>query len=115
MRAVGDDGRSRPFGCRLELAMTGDAEDDDAGWSSIRRVLGRFSLRSGSFGGDLSAGEAVTDLDFLFRLLGDAVSISFAFSNAPQALVSSTDSTGVGGVRSRSLGGAAVRNTSRAP
>jgi hypothetical protein len=31
MREVGDEGRSRSFGCRLELAMTGDAEDDDAG------------------------------------------------------------------------------------
>ena len=115
MREVGDDGRSRPFVCRLELAMTGDAEDDDVGLSSIRLVLGRFSLRSGSLGGDLSAGDAVTDLDFLFRVFGEAVSISFAFSNAPQALVSSTDSTGVGGVGSRSLGGAAARNTSRAP
>jgi hypothetical protein len=115
MREVGDGGRSRLLGCRLELVMTGDAEDDDAGWSNILRVLGRFSLRSGSLGGDFSAGEPVTDRDFLFRLLGDAVSISFAFSNAPQALVSSTVSTGVGGVRSRSLGGAAARNTSRAP
>jgi hypothetical protein len=60
-------------------------------------------------------GEAVTDRDFLFRLLGEVVSISFAFSNAPQALVSSTDSTGIGGVGSRILGGAAARNTSRAP
>lgn len=115
MREVGDDGRSRLFGCRLEPAMTGDAEDDDVGLSIILRVLGRFSFLSGSLGGDFSAGEAVIDLDFLFRLLGDAVSISFAISNAPQALVSSTDSTGVGGVRSRSLGGAAARNTSRAP
>jgi hypothetical protein len=115
MRELGDDGRSRPLACRLELAMTGDAEDDDSGLSSTLRVLGRFSFRSGSCGGDVSAGEAVTDRDFLFRLLGDAVSISFAFSNAPQALVSSTDSTGVGGVWSRSLGGAAARNTSRAP
>jgi hypothetical protein len=48
MRVVGDDGRSRPFGCRLELAMTGDAEEDDSGLSNILRVLGRFSLRSGS-------------------------------------------------------------------
>lgn len=115
MREVGDDGRSRPFGCRLELAMTGDAEDDEAGLSSILRVLGRLSFRSGSLGGDFSAGEAVTDRDFLFRLLGEAVSSSFAFSNAPQALVSSADSTGVGGDWSRSLGGAAARNTSRAP
>lgn len=48
MRVVGDDGRSRPFGCRLELAMAGDAEEDDSGLSNILRVLGRFSLRSGS-------------------------------------------------------------------
>jgi hypothetical protein len=115
IRDVGDDGRSWPFDGLLELAMTGDAEDDDAGLSSILRVLGRFNFLSGSLGGDFSAGEAVADLDFLFRLLGDAVSISFAFSNAPHAFVSSTDSTGVGGVRSRSLGGAAARNTSRAP
>lgn len=114
MREVGDDGRSWPLDCRLELAIIGDAEED-SGLSNILRVLGRFNFRSGSLGGDFSAGEAVTDLDFLFRLLGVAVSISFAFSKAPQALVSSTDSTGAGGVRSRSLGGAAARKTSRAP
>jgi hypothetical protein len=74
--------------------MTGDA-DDDSGLSSTLRVRGRFNLRSGSLGGDVcSVGEAVIDRDFRFRFLGLVVSISLAFSNAPQALVSSTDSTG---------------------
>lgn len=81
------------------MDMDNAAADDDPGLSKTLRVRGRFNFLSGSLGGSCSAGEAVTDLDFLFRLLGlsEAVSISFAFSNAPQALVSSTVSTGVWG------------------
>jgi hypothetical protein len=89
-------------------------EDDASVWLSTLRVRGRFSLRSGSAGGcdGPSAGDAVTDLDFLLRLLGLLVSISLAFSNAPHARVSSTVSAGVG---ERILAGAAARNTSLAP
>lgn len=110
----GGDPLRLPFGWRLELAIEGDVEEEP-GLSMTRRVRGRFSFRSGSAGVSLSAGEAVTDLDFLFRLLGLVVSISFAFSSAPHAIVSSGVSTGGCGAWARSLGGAAWRNTSRAP
>lgn len=94
-----------------------DELDDDPVVSKTLRVLGRFSFRSGSFGGsdDRSAGEAVTDLDFRLRLLGLAVSISLAFSKAPHALLSSTLSTGVCDNCARTLGGAASRKICRAP
>lgn len=83
-------------GRRLGPATGGDA-DADSIFSIIRRVLGRFSLRSGSVGG--SAGDAVTDRDFRLReVLGEAVvpgiSSSRAFSNAPQALLSSAETAG---------------------
>jgi hypothetical protein len=81
------------FDCRLELAITGEA-DDDSDLSRTRRVRGLFNFRSGSAGASRSAGDAVTDLDFRFLLLGLVVSSSFAFSNAPQALDSSGVSAG---------------------
>ena len=96
---------------RLELEAEGEAAD--SGLSRTRRVRGRLSLRSGSAGTDgPSDGEAVTDLDFLLRRLGLAVSISLAFSNADHALDSSIDSTGVSG---RIVDGTAARKASRAP
>ena len=70
---------------RLEVGRDA-AADDGPGASRTRRVRGRFNFRSGSFGAsDRSAGDAVTDLDLRFRLLGLTVSNSFAFSKAPQA------------------------------
>lgn len=74
-----------PLLWRLEVAID-PAADDGPGASSTRLVRGRFNFRSGSFGAsNCSAGDAVTDLDLRFRLLGLAVSSSFAFSKAPQA------------------------------
>jgi len=88
----------RLFAGRIEFDVAGTAEDDPA-VSKTLRVRGRFSFRSGSLDDSAgSLGEAVADFDFLFRLFGLAVSISFAFSNAPQALTSSGVSTGVCGL-----------------
>lgn len=114
---TGCGGLRRPLGCRIDM---GNAADElELGASKTLRVRGRFSFRSGSFGVSSStgaAGEPVDDLDFLFLLLvsGVVVSISFAFSKAPQALTSSGVSAGLWGVRSRSIG-AALRKTSLAP
>lgn len=114
MRDRGEFARAIPFDL-LELAIAGVVDDDTSGRSGTRRVRGRFSFRSGSLGSAFR-GEEVNDLDFRFRLLGVAVSTSFALSRAPQAIFSSLDSTGVGtsGVRGRSTGAAAL-NAFRAP
>ena len=70
---------------RLEVGIDGLAVEGP-GASRTLRVRGRFSFRSGFLGtSERSAGDAVTDLDFRFRLLGLTVSSSFAFSKAPQA------------------------------
>ena len=77
-------------------------------------------MRSGSCDGSAGdVGEFVVDLDFLFRVLGildGVLSISFAFSNAPQALASSGVSAGnvAAGLWSRSRG-AEFRKTLPAP
>ena len=96
------------------------AEDATRGASNTLRVRGRLSFRSGScIGSAGDAGEVVVDLDFLFRVLGIVVgvlSISFAFSSAPQALASSGVSAGTvaAGLWSRSMG-AESRKTRPAP
>lgn len=83
-----DEGLPRrlvPLVLRLEVAIDA-AADDGPGASRTRRVRGRFNFRSGSLGAsDLSAGDAVTDLDLRFRFLELTMSNSFAFSKAPQA------------------------------
>jgi hypothetical protein len=114
MRDVGDPVRTKPLGRRLELAIDSDAAEASE-LSSTLRVRGRFNFRSGSWGSDFSAGEPVTDLDFLLLFLGLVVSICLALSNAPHALVSSTVSTGGGGVGSRSRVGAEARKMLPAP
>lgn len=91
-----------PFSCcrggerRLVTAAlgpaTGDEAEEDSGLSIMRRVRGRFSLRSGSVGG--SAGDAVTERALRFRFLGLVFSSSFALSNASHALDSMGSMTG---------------------
>lgn len=90
--------------------------DDALGLSITRRVLGRFSLRSGSCDG-FSLGELEMDRDFRFRLAEPFSSISLAFSKASHAFFSSGVGSGVFGGFSLVLnnGRAACRKTSRAP
>jgi len=95
-------------------------EDATRGASNTLRVRGRFNFRSGSWDGSAGeAGEVVVDLDFLFRVLGileGVLSISFAFSNAPQALASSGVSAGtVAAGRWSRRRGAEFRKTLPAP
>lgn len=59
-------------------------------WPGSRLVLGLFSGRSGCATGSASEGEVVADFRFLFGV--GSRSISFAFSRAFHARISSRDS-----------------------
>jgi hypothetical protein len=85
VRDKGLSWRLPPLLWRVEFDIDA-AADEGPGASRTLLVRGRFNFRSGSFGGsDRSAGDAVTDLDLRFRLLGLVVSNSLALSKAPQA------------------------------
>lgn len=96
-----------------------DELEATAGCVGIRLVRGRFNLRSGSCTG--SAGEAVTERVFRFRLAVEVegpASASRATSSAPQARFSSLVSSTIGAAGWRCsliCGGMLLRKTSRAP
>lgn len=96
-----------------------DELEATTGCVGMRLVRGRFNLRSGSCTG--SAGEAVTERAFRFRLAVEVegpASASRATSKAPQARFSSLVSSTIGAAGWRCsliCGGILLRKTSRAP
>lgn len=95
---AGGDRALGPGACLSGLFddVEGDFDGPASPWTATLRVLGRFNRLSGSGAG--STGDAVTDRDFRFRLLGLDTSSSRALSKAPQASLSSRVSRGGCGV-----------------